>query len=329
MRRNLDDMINGDLAALGENSRREVPALDDALRTTDIYRDDRPGANARRDALAEERRRELVLMPLTLAHVFAHRLGRIAAGGMALAISTALLLMLFDPLMMRFAAWLVPGLNVGMLVTLSALAIVAAYVIASWIGEAWFARRMRTAIETGADAYQDLDHLARGPLEIAHAAVRKLDGLSISMFLSGAVAITLVFGYIVTIVGLNHSLERAWSIYGVLETGALQRNLSCVAMAASATTLASFVVGSALARETSLTAALPRALAGWTALVVGGVVGVVTLYNGFHMAVEYRHHLPSHQLRYALAIGATISVFVPAAWALLFWRRREHARIGS
>src|SRR5690606_13113931 len=62
----LDTLISGDLAALGEDSRRSPLAIDDALRTTNMYRDDLPGAQARRDALADERRRELFMMPLAL-----------------------------------------------------------------------------------------------------------------------------------------------------------------------------------------------------------------------------------------------------------------------
>ena len=56
------------------------------------------------------------------------------------------------------------------------------------------------------------------------------------------------------------------------------------------------------------------------------------LYNGFHLAASARTNLGrimQDEMRYALTIGATVMVFVPAAWALLFWRRREHARIGS
>ena len=40
---NIDKTIARDLAALGENSQRDIPALDpalDALRTKDAYRDD-------------------------------------------------------------------------------------------------------------------------------------------------------------------------------------------------------------------------------------------------------------------------------------------------
>ena len=90
----LDSLITSDLAALGDDSRRSPTALDDALQTTNMYRDDRPGAEARRDALADERRRELVMMPLTLSHVFAHRVGRAAAGASAFVCTIVLLTML-------------------------------------------------------------------------------------------------------------------------------------------------------------------------------------------------------------------------------------------
>ena len=317
--KSIDEMIARDLNALGENSRRDVPALDDALRTTDAYRDDRPGAEARRDALANERRRELVLMPLTLAHVFAHRLGRAAAGGMAVLCSLVLVAMLVDPLLMQFAAYLLPGLNINMLGLIAAIAILGSYVVASWIGEAWFARKMRTAIQTGGDAYRDLDHLARGPLEIAHAAVNKVDGWSLGLFLAGAASITLVFGYIVVMVGFHHTLSTAWSLHALYDSGSVQRNIELALWAVGAAGIAGVLV----ARVPAIT----RALAGWPVLVVSAVVGIATLYNGFHMFVSWRRNWPSDELRWGLAIGATISIVLPMAWALLFWRRREEAKI--
>lgn len=336
---NVDNTIDRDLRALGENSRRDVPALDSvpALRpgraqgaTIDAYRDDRPGAEARRNALAEERRREMVLMPLTLAHVFAHRAGRIAAGAMALAVSAVMLMMLADPLLMRFAAWFVPGLNMGMLIMIAAMAILGAYVLASWVGEAWFARRMRASIKTGDDAYRDLDQLAQGPIEIAQRACRKLDGWSIGLFLAGAVSVTLVFGYAIVVVGVNHTLDRAWSMIGILDTGALQRNVGTVALGVFAACTAAFFVGRACAHDTAETSAITKGLASWAGLVVAGVIGVVMLYNGFHLIAsrEARMYM-TVEMRYTLAVGATIAIFIPKAWALLFWRRREHARIGE
>jgi hypothetical protein len=328
-----DSTIARDLAALGDNSRRDLPALDTAhaLRsptTGDAYRDDRPGAEARRNALAEERRRELVLMPLTLAHVFAHRLGRIAAGGMAVAVSALMVLMLADPLLMRFAAWFVPGLNVGMLITLAALAIVGSYVVASWIGEYWFARRMRLAIKTSTDAYEDLEQLAQGPIDIAQRAVRRLDGWSVGLFLAGAGSVVLVFGYLVVIVGTTHDISHAWSVTGILDTGALQRNLGGLGIAVTMCGLLAFVVGRACACEQTLTCTIPRALASWTSLVVAGVVGIVVLYNVFHLMFGIRVGLLSERARLALTLGAMVATVLPLTWGTLFWRRREQARIG-
>ena len=327
---NIDKTIARDLAALGENSRRDVPALDptlDALRTKDAYRDDRPGAEARRNELAEQRRRELVLMPLTLAHVFAHRLGRAAAGGMALVVSAIMLAMIADPLLMRFAAWFIPGLNIGMLVLLASLAVIASYVIATWIGEIWFERRMRKAISTSKDAYEDIEHLARGPLEIAHRAVARLDGWALGLFLAGATSATLVFGYTAVIVGTNHVLSHAWSMVGILESGALDRNLTFLLPVLVTSLVIAFVLGRACARDisTSMTA---RALGSWIALVIAGAFGIAMLYKTFHLMLDFR---PARRLggdeRMFLSVATTIVVFVPVAWGLLFWRRREQARI--
>jgi hypothetical protein len=326
----IDKMIAGDLAALAENSRRDVPALDEALKTTDAYRDDRPGAEARRNALADERRRELVLMPLTLSHVFAHRVGRIAAGGMAMLAAVTLMMMVADPMLTQFAAWLVPGLNVGMLMTIAALGILASYVIATWIAEAWFARKMRAAVQTGDDAYKDIDHLARGPLEIAHAAVQKVDAWSVGLVIAGFTSVTIAFGYVVVVVGMHHTISNAWSINGILDTGALERNIEIVMMAMIAAISVAALVGRACLRGTVPTSTLARALGGWPALAVTAVVVIATLYNSFHMLVRFQgaRRLPTEEMRFMLALGASICVFVPIAWGTLFWRRREQARIG-
>jgi hypothetical protein len=328
---NVEKTIERDLRALGENSRRDVPALDSvpALRTADAYRDDRPGAEARRNALAEERRREMVLMPLTLAHVFAHRSGRIAAGAMSLAVSAVMLMMVADPLLIRFAAWFVPGLNMGMLIMIAAMAITGSYVLASWIAEAWFARRMRASLKTGDDAYHDLDHLAQGPIEIAQRACKKLDGWSMGLFLAGATSVTLVFGYAIVVVGTNHTLDHAWSMLGIVDTGALQRNVGTVGFAVMVACTASFFVGRACATNTAETSPLTKGLASWAALVVAGVVAIVMAYNCFHLIVRFHstHVMLSPGMRSALTIGATVAIFVPTAWILLAWRRREHTRI--
>ncbi|MBA3391559.1 MAG: hypothetical protein H0T89_02890 [Deltaproteobacteria bacterium] len=325
----LDHLITSDLGALGEDSRRAPSSLDDALRTTGIYRDDRPGAEARRDALAKERRRELVMMPLTLAHVFAHRVGRAAAGVAALVCAGVMIVMLGDPLALRLAAWFVPGLNVGMCIMLAALAIVCVYVIATWVAEAWFARTMRQAIRTGGDAYQDLDQLARGPLEIAQAAVRRVDGLAVGLLLAGITSVTLAFGYVVSVVGSFHNLSRTLSIVGILEIAPLAKNLDALVLAVAGASIAAFVVGNRCVRETTEGFMPGRGLASWMTLVAAVIVGLGTLYSAFHMIVGlgFGRVLPSTATRFGLAAGATVSIFLFTAWALLWWRRREQARI--
>lgn len=330
----LDSQITRDLAALGEDSRRQLAGVDDALQRTNMYRDDRPGVEARRDALAEERRRELVMMPLTLSHVFAHRVGRIAAGGAALACSALIILMLGDPMLLGLATWFVPGLDLAMCLTLAALGILGVYVVATWIAEAWFARRMRNAIRTGGDAYQDLDQLARGPIEIAQAAVHRVDGPSLGWFLAGATTLTLTFGYVGVIVGAVHDISTAWSISAAAELGALYRNLDSLVIAVFAAGVVALLVGRACARPTTPGLAteptLLRVLGHWTVVPVVLLVGGATLYGALVMAVQFEHgRLPPDGLRDTLAFGATLSVVLAASWGLLWWRRREHARTGE
>ncbi|MDQ3338995.1 MAG: hypothetical protein M4D80_27865 [Myxococcota bacterium] len=328
---NIDKTIARDLAALGENSRRDVPALApalDALRTKDAYRDDQPGAEARRNALAEERRRELVLMPLTLAHVFAHRVGRAAAGGMALLVSVVMFALIADPLLMRFAAWVVPGLNVGFLVLISALAVVGSYVVATWIAEIWFERRMRQAIATSKDAYNDIEQLAQGPLEIAQRAVARVDGWSFGLFLAGASSAVLVFGYTAVIVGSNHTLSHAWSMIGIADSGALTRNVGFLMPGLVASGVIAILLGRACDRDRISTSAIARAFGSWIVLAVAGVFGIAMLYKTFHLMADFH---PARRLggdeRMFMSVATSIVVFAPLAWGSLFWRRREKARV--
>lgn len=325
----LDSLISSDLAALGEDSRRSPLAIDDALRTTNMYRDDLPGAEARRNALADERRRELVMMPLALSHVFAHRVGRAAAGAAGLACALVLFAMMADPWLMRAGAWLVPGLNVGMLCALAAIAILSVYVIATWIAEAWFARHMRSAIQTGDDPYRDLDTLARGPVELARDAVRRVDGISLGLFLAGVSAVALAFGYLVVLVGALHELPYAWSIIGILETGALERNIDILALVLFGTTAVAFVLGHACREgDSSLTV---RVLGHWAMLAAAVFVGLTTAFSGLRTLLQLgiRREPPPVDVRYLLALGIAFAIVCTAAWVLLWWRRRECARIGE
>jgi hypothetical protein len=322
----IDMIIDRDLAALGEDSRRDPVAIDDALRTTTMYRDDRLGAEARRDALADERRRELVMMPLTLSHVFAHRVGRAAAGAAALACSAVLVLMILDPALFRVAAWFVPGLDLGMLGALCAIKILAVYVIATFGAEAWFARRMREAIQTGDDPFVDIDSLARGPVERAQQAVSRIDGLSLGLALAGAVSLTLVFGYVAVISSALLQFPYAWTMVGIVHTSALAKNVGVLVLALVGVGALAVTVARACRRPGNR---WPAVLGSGWILALGFAAGAVSMLFYFDTlyALDRRGMLPTMNARFVLALLSTVSVVAIASWTLLWWRRRELARI--
>lgn len=327
----LDTLISGDLAALGEDSRRSPLAIDDALRTTNMYRDDLPGAQARRDALADERRRELFMMPLALSHVFAHRVARAAAGAVGIVSALMLVAMMGDTAVMEAAMWLVPDLGASLLCALAAIAILSSYVIATWIAEGWFARRMRQAIQTGDDPYRDLDALARGPVEIARDAVRRVDGISLGLCFAGITAVTFAFGYLVAIVGtvMEIRMASASAFARVVAFGLLAENLELVAVMLVATAAVAIALGRACRRgKASL---IVRVLGHWATLGVAVFVGLGTAFAMLSALVTFAwtRQLPPMEVRYLFALGATFSITGVTAWALLWWRRREHARIGE
>lgn len=294
-----------------------------------MYRDDRPGAEARRDALAEERRRELVMMPLTLSHVFAHRVGRAAAGAAALACTLALVAVISDPLLLQVAAWLVPGVDIGILGLLTFIAVLAVYVVATWIAEAWFARRMRAAIRTGDDPYRDLDELARGPVEVAQQAVRRVDGISLGLFLAGMTSVAIGFGYVLAILGSLYELPYALSMSALIQTGALEKNLGVLVNALLLAGGIAYWLGRS-ARRGSSSGAVAVLGHRW-GLVAALAIGLVTAYVSIDTIalIGLRRDLPPEDVRYLIGFGGTIALVGLAAWVLLWWRGRENRRIGE
>ena len=320
----IDTMIAKDLAALRDDSRRDL--ADAALRTTDMYRDGRAGTEARRDALAEERRRELVMMPLTLSHVFAHRVGRIAAGATGLACSLMLVALMTDRGLLRDAAWLLPGLNVGIVGLLCAVAILCAYVIATWFAEAWFARKMRDSIRTSDDPHRDLDDLARGPIELAERAVARVDVLALEFFLAGITTFALTFGFACVIVMAVHDLQFEWSLNGAIQTAILRKNVYVLLEVLAGAVAVAFVVGRA-ARSSRASWVLRMLASRWMLSAVL-LVGAAVLYVGRSTLVtlHMRHELPGKDVRFLLAGAAAFAITGITTWALLWWREREQAR---
>ncbi|HEY5925847.1 MAG TPA: hypothetical protein VIV11_29370 [Kofleriaceae bacterium] len=325
----LDSLITSDLESLGEDSRRDIASLDDALNAKNMYRDDRPGAEARRNELAEERRVELAMMPLAMSHVFAHRVGRAAVGGVACLATIVIVAVLSDPVLLHYASWFVPHLidvsKLETFVMLGLVGLLGVYVIAVWIAEAWFARRMRDTIRTGHDPYRDLDELARGPFEVARRVVQRVDGLSVGLFLAGTTALVLVLGYAVVIIDVFQTDSSSWVYSGdTLYPRGLVNNLDVLAVSLLGVAAAGFFVGRACHRSSSLLTRFGH----WSTLGLAIVAGAVTAYVGLGALVRVGR-LPSTELRYALALGTALCFIAAGVWKLLWWRRREHARIGE
>jgi hypothetical protein len=344
-----DIQITSDLAALAEDSRRDpVPlaACDGAAGASvpmtggaalrrgaaGVYRDDRPGAEARRDALAEERRRELATLPLALAHVFAHRIGRAAAGAVAVVSALAIALVLADPLLIRIAAWVIPGLNVSLLVALAGVAVLAAYVIGGWIGERLFERRMRQAITTSGDAYADLDLLASGPVDVARATVRRVDRWSVMLAIAGAVTLVPVVGFLLFTMSVAYPYPMMWANLATVANGPVGAGLGAVVVVTVFSLGGAVAVGRACDGELRR-GGLPRwtaVLAHWGMIPLGIVLGLVADYGAISLLDDY--HVagirPASGEVLVLAALGVAGIFAIATWAVLFWRRREHRRLG-
>jgi hypothetical protein len=328
----LDSLITSDLAALGEDSRRNLADVDDALSEKNMYRDDAPGAKARRDALADARRRELAMMPLVLSHVFAHRVARAAAGGAAVLMSLLAVVVLAEPSLFRYAVYVAPSLievaNIEWALMMSVIMLLVVYLIALWIAQSWFARRMRDAVRTSDEPYRDLDALARGPLEVAQQAVRRVDGYALGGMLAGTTMLALVFGYAIVILDVLHD-PLSWRFDGLLYEAALVKNVGNLVIALVLAGGIAFVVGRE-AHRTSGSKLLDMLGKRTTQFFIG--IFVATTWYLAERTVDWigRHYyLPSMGDRLMLAICVVLSLLGAAAVVLLWWRKRENRRIGD
>jgi hypothetical protein len=149
-----------------------------------LYRDDRPGAEARRDALLATRRQELAALPPAYARVFARRVGRAAAGGVAVLLAAGLCtLSVTHARAEALVGWLADG---GSLRLLGIMAIAVAYAVGTLVAERGFHRSLERSLEPTGDPYTDLDRLAIGPASLAQRLLQRADRWSLALAIAGA-----------------------------------------------------------------------------------------------------------------------------------------------
>ncbi|MEO7096635.1 MAG: hypothetical protein ABI175_25480 [Polyangiales bacterium] len=260
-------------------------------------------------------------------------MGRAAAGAMALVVSIGVVMLLADPLLMQLLTWLIPGVGVSIAscVMVAATAILVTYVFATWIAEAWFTRRMRHAVETHADVYSDLDTLARGPIEVAQQLVRKVDGWSVGLVFAGKAALVTVFGYLMVITASFLPLSRMLSTTSVFAERAAADNLGPVIYALVLGCGIAAIVGRGCDREHRFGNPTPtmQRIGHWSTLAFGLVIGMVVLFATTRMMLHLKWRLPSSEHRYLLAVGGEAALIAVVGWGVLWWRRRERARLGD
>ncbi|HEU0031914.1 MAG TPA: hypothetical protein VFQ53_14880 [Kofleriaceae bacterium] len=326
-----DRLVRSDLAALASESRKELRGVDDSLRSTDAYRDDRLGPVARRDELQARRRNELALMPLTLGHVFVHRVARAVAGAMALACAMGVLAMLQVRRLFELARAVMP-INLALLIAIVAGLVLAAYVIASWIAEAVFARRMRRTIQPTGDPHADLDRFAEGPIEVGRRLVRRADAWAVGFAIAGSAATALVFGFLIYVLGATYSMPSNIDVSSALLDHPVRHNLRWIASATIMVGLVALAIAYACDREhrkgpSKTLAGLQRWVMVGLALILGGT----TLKLGYSVARRMHAHgtLPSMETRGVLVGIAAFGLTLLATWVVLRWRRREDGRVAG
>jgi hypothetical protein len=335
-----DRVIDGDLAALGEASRQNVPALATSLDSTAVhtprtphasaYRDDLPGVEARRNSLAETRRRELALMPLTLSQIYAHRVGRAAGGAAAILCALGLLVILDDRFLVQLTAYFIPGFALGMYALMSIAFVLVTYLTAHWIAEQRFTARMRELVSSGPDAYRDLDQLAVGPFAVAAEKVRRVDTASLALPIIGIAMLAPLLAYVGYIGALSFTLTYSSSTIGAFMRMTGDMGPVLVALVGGVV-LAGLVAHAIRHEQRGEPAPWVRWIGHWATLIVAFVLGLLVLAGAALAAFNMQHtyNPPQEGARYLLAIGGEAAILLPSIWFFLWWRRRERWRLGD
>jgi len=323
--RRAQDLIDTDLRALADESAGGPEFAETASWLAgggSPYRDDRPGAEARRRALVEDRLMEVALLPHALERVYVHRVARAAAGGAAILCAAVVMVGVLDPWTGR-ALMLLSGMPLAILAPVKiTVATLGAYVLAGLLAEHHFERRLRATVKTGGELYGDIERLeAARPLDQVRRMVNSVDAVAVALPLLGASLGFTVCGF----------LMAFYFIPGHMMASAAYYSLGPVALVTVLSTAFVIDLARACARERRSPSrpALLVVAEHWGTLVAGGLIGAFVLWYGARVAdgVRLAGVVPGEGKRLLLIAAAVAAVVLPFTSMLLWLRRREQRRV--
>jgi hypothetical protein len=312
---NIDKLVTSDLAALALHSQHPRRTVDDVLRTIQPLARPRVAAGA---AVAE-------LAGLRLAGVFAGRVARIAAGGLAAICAMTCVVLLFAP---GFGTGTVEPAWWSTVFDRSAasvgVALAALWLATSTVAGAAARRRYERRLRGSPDAGVPGDAGARSP-----ALVRSLDAWSVALVIAGVTSAVVVVGAMVLLLGWK-PWYYPWREHAEV-TAIFRDRLREVAIIVPGVTAAALLVGRACARSADrwLRPLAHRGTTGAGAVLGGVVLAVGATLDVGPMAWNAVSPAPSNPLRTALTVFGTIAVFLVVTGHVLRQRRRELAGIAT
>lgn len=319
----IERLMADDLARFTEMS-AQVPAMPHDLGLSQgPYRDNRGAQLARRDADYEERRIELALLPLRLGRVFAHRVARTAAGGLALLGGLALAGLMTMPSVMASIGFAAGDVSVEYAIVLSLFSVAVFYLLALLIAEHGYEWAAARVIRSSLEPIADLDRTRPGPDLVM--LVRRFEAVSTVLPYLGAVVLGSLLGILTMNLhtAFNPDLARA-GLYGldprayrVVRLHLLSNNLSYMIAALGAFSALGFPLWKACSGAARGNRSLSLAIFGH-----GGMLAVAAIV-GFWVLLSMHQAEYSPLDRWVLVFAGVAAVTLATTWVLLRLRRRE------
>lgn len=327
----LDDTLRADFTALREATARDLPefAWTAAQLTgaTGPYRDDQPGAEARRRRAREQWLRELALMPLASERIFVHRVARAAAGGVALLAVTFAVLASMDVWTQRLVYALFGQPTAALTAALLAGAVLAAYVAGGLIAERHYERHLRRHLAGADDDALDprtaSDRLAAaGPEQHTRALIDRVDAAAIALPLAGVTGAGLLLGL------LFFFSDPGYSALALVTEA---RFVLVKAVALGVVVAVALAIACTRERRAVDRSPVLRTAEHWLTLAAGITAILACLWYAARVAfgLQAFHIIPDRGTSILLGALGVIALVVPTAWVLLRLRRREHRRLGD